>query len=141
MKNRELGLPATNGLHSDRHPIMTRAEPHRNTRQAGHVHGRILQLTVSRCCKTHRSRSMSAQFDDLPDEVRTEVQAFTDVNISWLKKTLIAAKVASPKEAEKRARAIYSGIVGAQLMARSRADVALYDSLIESYRTAGLLPA
>jgi len=84
---------------------------------------------------------MSAQFDDLPDEVRTEVQAFTDVNISWLKKTLIAAKVASPKEAEKRARAIYSGIVGAQLMARSRADVALYDSLIESYRTAGLLPA
>src|ERR1700744_2862746 len=34
---------------------------------------------------------MSAQFDDLPDEVRTEVQAFADVNISWLKKTLIAA--------------------------------------------------
>jgi hypothetical protein len=33
------------------------------------------------------------------------------------------------------------GIVGAQLMARSRADIALYDSLIESYRTAGLLPA
>ncbi len=71
----------------------------------------------------------------------TEVQAFTDVNISWLKKTLVAAKVASPKEVEKRARAIYSGIVGAQLMARSRADIALYDSLIESYRTAGLLPS
>jgi TetR/AcrR family transcriptional repressor of nem operon len=84
---------------------------------------------------------MSAQFDDLPDEVRTEVQAFTAVNLSWLKKTLIAAKVTSPREAEKRARAIYSGIVGAQLMARSRADIALYDSLIESYRKAGLLPA
>ena len=84
---------------------------------------------------------MSAQFDDLPDEVKVEVQAFTDVNLAWLKKTLVAAKVASPKEAEKRARAIYSGIVGAQLMARSRADIALYDSLIESYRTAGLLPA
>jgi TetR/AcrR family transcriptional repressor of nem operon len=83
---------------------------------------------------------MSAQFDDLPDEVRTEVQKFTDVNLAWLQKTLIAAKVARPKEAEKRARAIYSGIVGAQLMARSRADIALYDSLIESYRTAGLLP-
>jgi TetR/AcrR family transcriptional regulator, transcriptional repressor for nem operon len=83
---------------------------------------------------------MSAQFDDLPDEVRTEVQAFADVNIAWLKKTLILAKVARPKEAEKRARAIYSGIVGAQLMARSRADIKLYDSLIESYRTAGLLP-
>jgi len=84
---------------------------------------------------------MSAQFDDLPDMVKTEVQAFTDVNVAWLKKTLVAAKVAQPKEAEKRARAIYSGIMGAQLMARSRADIALYDRLIESYRAAGLLPA
>jgi TetR/AcrR family transcriptional repressor of nem operon len=83
---------------------------------------------------------MSAQFDDLPDVVKTEVQAFTDVNVAWLKKTLVAAKVASPKEAEKRARAIYSAIVGAQLMARSRADIALYDSLIEGYRTAGCFP-
>lgn len=84
---------------------------------------------------------MSAQFDDVPDEVRKEVQTFIDVNLAWLKKLLIAAKVASPKEAEKRARAIYSAIAGAQLMARSRADIGLYDSLIDSYRTAGLLPA
>ena len=84
---------------------------------------------------------MSAQFDDLPDSVRTEVQVFADVNVAWLKKTLIAAKVASPREAENRARAIYAAIVGAQLVARSRADIALYDSLIKSYRTAGLLPA
>jgi TetR/AcrR family transcriptional repressor of nem operon len=84
---------------------------------------------------------MSAQFDDVPDEVRKEVQTFTDVNIAWLKKVLIAAKRASPKEAEKRAGAIYSAIAGAQLMARSRADIGLYDSLIDSYRTAGLLPA
>jgi TetR/AcrR family transcriptional regulator, transcriptional repressor for nem operon len=73
--------------------------------------------------------------------VKKEVQIFADVNIAWLRKTLIAAKVTSPKEAEKRARAIYSGIVGAQLVARSRADIALYDSLIESYRATGLLPA
>jgi TetR/AcrR family transcriptional repressor of nem operon len=84
---------------------------------------------------------MSAQFDDLPDAVKTEVQVFADINIAWLKKTLIAAKAAPPREAEKRARAIYAGIVGAQLVARSRADITLYDSLIESYRTAGLLPA
>jgi TetR/AcrR family transcriptional regulator, transcriptional repressor for nem operon len=83
---------------------------------------------------------MSAQFDDLPNEVKTEVQTFADVNIAWLKKTLIAANVVAPREAEKRARAIYSGIVGAQLVARGRADITLYDSLIESYRTAGLLP-
>lgn len=84
---------------------------------------------------------MAAQFDDLPDSVRVEVQKFTEVNIVWLKKTLVAAKVASPKEAEKQARAIFSGIMGAQLMARSQADIKLYDSLIESYRTAGLFPA
>jgi TetR/AcrR family transcriptional repressor of nem operon len=84
---------------------------------------------------------MSAQFDDLPDPVRKEVQAFTDVNLAWLKKTLVAAKLATSKNAEKRANAIYSGIVGAQLMARSRADITLYDSLVETYRKAGLLPA
>jgi TetR/AcrR family transcriptional repressor of nem operon len=84
---------------------------------------------------------MSAQFDDLPEVVKKEVQAFTAVSVAWLRKTLIAAKIARTKEAEKRARAIYSGIVGAQLMARSRADISLYDSLIEDYRTAGLLPA
>jgi TetR/AcrR family transcriptional repressor of nem operon len=87
------------------------------------------------------SSFMSAQFDDLPDSVKTEVQAFANVNIAWLKETLVAAKIVGPLEAEKRARAIYSGIVGAQLMARSRADIAIYDNLIDSYRTAGLLPA
>ncbi|HEX4308784.1 MAG TPA: TetR/AcrR family transcriptional regulator [Acidobacteriaceae bacterium] len=84
---------------------------------------------------------MAAQFDDLPEEVKKEVQAFTDVNVAWLQKTLLAARLARPREAGQRARAIYSGTVGAQLMARSRADIALYDSLIASYRTAGLLPA
>src|SRR5215467_6123175 len=38
---------------------------------------------------------MSAQFDDLPDPVKKEVQSFADVNIAWLKKTLLAAKLAS----------------------------------------------
>src|ERR1700744_1972844 len=55
---------------------------------------------------------MAAEFDDLPDEVKKEVQAFTNVNLAWLKKTMVAAKLANPKEAEKRARAIYSGIAG-----------------------------
>jgi TetR/AcrR family transcriptional repressor of nem operon len=83
---------------------------------------------------------LSAQFDDLPELVKKEVQSFANVNIAWLRKTLVAAKLAPPKDAEKRASAIYSGIVGAQLMARSRADITLYDNLIETYRTAGLIP-
>src|SRR5215475_10549735 len=43
--------------------------------------------------------SMSAQFDDLPDAVKREVQVFADVNIAWLKKMLVAAKVVGPREA------------------------------------------
>jgi TetR/AcrR family transcriptional repressor of nem operon len=58
-----------------------------------------------------------------------------------LRKTLVAAKLVSLREADKRARAIYSAIVGALLMARSRADVTIYGNLIESYLSAGLLPA
>src|ERR1700761_2791830 len=84
---------------------------------------------------------MSAEYDELPEAVRKEVQVFADVNVAWLKKTLVAAKVVAPKDAKKRARAIYSGIVGAQLVARSRADISIYDSLIDTYRASGLLPA
>jgi TetR/AcrR family transcriptional repressor of nem operon len=83
---------------------------------------------------------MAAESDDLPDAVRKEVQAFADVNIAWLKRALTAAKTVAPREAEKRARAIYAAVAGAQLIARSRKDVALYDQLIEGYRSAGLLP-
>jgi TetR/AcrR family transcriptional regulator, transcriptional repressor for nem operon len=44
-------------------------------------------------------------------------------------------------ESQLWARAIFAAIAGAQLMARSRSDISLYDSLIDSYRVAGLLPA
>jgi TetR/AcrR family transcriptional regulator, transcriptional repressor for nem operon len=83
---------------------------------------------------------MAAEFDDLPDSVKTEVKMFTDVNVSWLASTLIAAKAAKPKDAESRARAIHAGIIGAQLMARSRQDIAVYDNLVETYRRSGLIP-
>lgn len=84
---------------------------------------------------------MAAEYDDLPDAVKTEVQAFADVNVAWLSKVLVAAAVVGAGESESRARAIFAAIAGAQLMARSRADISLYDALIDSYRAAGLLPA
>ena len=84
---------------------------------------------------------MAAEYDDLPDLVRKEVQTFADVNVAWLAATLRSASAAAPFESESRARAIYAAIAGAQLIARSRSDVSLYDSLIDSYRSAGLLPA
>ena len=84
---------------------------------------------------------MAAEYDDLPEAVKKEVQTFADVNVAWLSKILSAAKVVSPKKSESWARAIFAAVGGAQLMARGRSDIALYDALINSYRTAGLLPA
>jgi TetR/AcrR family transcriptional regulator, transcriptional repressor for nem operon len=84
---------------------------------------------------------MGAEYDDLPEPVKKEVQRFADVNVEWLSKVLLAAKLVSSKESERRARAIFAAVAGAQLMARSRSDITLYDTLIQGYRDAGLLPA
>ncbi|CAB3746246.1 TetR/AcrR family transcriptional regulator [Paraburkholderia humisilvae] len=83
---------------------------------------------------------MTAEYDDLPEVVKKEVQTFADVNIAWLGKVLSAAGIVGPREARKRARSIFSAIVGAQLMARGRSDIALFDALIDGYRASGLLP-
>ncbi|MBK1836628.1 TetR/AcrR family transcriptional regulator [Azospirillum sp. YIM B02556] len=82
---------------------------------------------------------MAAELDDLPDAVKTEVLTFADVNVMWLSRVLSAAGLASSNECEARARAIFAAVAGAQLVARSRSDIALYDALIESYRGIGLL--
>jgi TetR/AcrR family transcriptional regulator, transcriptional repressor for nem operon len=84
---------------------------------------------------------MAAEHDDLPEAVKREVQTFADVNVAWLSRILTAAAVVSAEQSERRARAIFAAIAGAQLMARSRSDISLYDALINSYRAAGLLPA
>ena len=84
---------------------------------------------------------MAAEFDDLPEAVKKEVQTFADVNVAWLSRVLSAAAVVSSKESKRRARAIFAAVAGAQLMARSRSDISLFDALIESYRAVGLLPA
>jgi len=87
------------------------------------------------------SSFMAAEYDDLPEHVQHEVRAFADVNVAWLGGTLVAAGITTPAEAEARARAIYAAVAGAQLMARGRADIALFDTLIASYQASGLLPA
>jgi TetR/AcrR family transcriptional repressor of nem operon len=84
---------------------------------------------------------MAAEYAELPEAVRKQVQAFADVNVAWLSKQLTAAAMVSPEQSEPRARAIYAAIAGAQIVARSRADISLFDSLVESYRAAGLLPS
>jgi TetR/AcrR family transcriptional regulator, transcriptional repressor for nem operon len=82
---------------------------------------------------------MAAEYDDLPEAVKREVQAFADVNVAWLMRLLSAAAVVGAGESEQRARAIFAAVAGAQLIARSRSDIAFYDGLIDGYRAAGLL--
>ena len=84
---------------------------------------------------------MTAEYDDLPEVVQKEVQAFVEVNVAWLGKMLVGAGIVNSRDAKKRARAIFAAVSGAQLMARGRSDIKLFDALIESYREAGLLPA
>jgi TetR/AcrR family transcriptional regulator, transcriptional repressor for nem operon len=83
---------------------------------------------------------MAAEYDDLPETVKTEVQTFADVNVAWLTRMLAAAS-GPGSDCETKARAIFAAVGGAQLMARSRADLSLFDALIDSYRKAGLIPA
>jgi TetR/AcrR family transcriptional repressor of nem operon len=85
---------------------------------------------------------MAAEYDDLPDAVKVEVQAFADVNVVWLTKVLSSMGTAGDAgKAEQRALAIFAAIGGAQLTARSRADVSVFDRIVESYRVAGLIPS
>jgi TetR/AcrR family transcriptional repressor of nem operon len=84
---------------------------------------------------------MAAETDNLPAEVRSEIQRFADVNIAWLGALLVAAEVCEADAAEARARAVFAAVAGAQMLARGRSDIALFDSLIDSYRASGLLPA
>jgi TetR/AcrR family transcriptional regulator, transcriptional repressor for nem operon len=84
---------------------------------------------------------MSAEYANLPEVVQREARGFADVNIAWLGKVLVLAGRVDPEDSEARARAIFAAVSGAQLFARSRSDISLFDTLIESYRASGLLPA
>lgn len=84
---------------------------------------------------------MNAEHDALPEQVRREVDRFTEVNVAWLQALL--ARGAGPADAaalRQRALALFAAIGGAQLVARGRGDMALFDQSLAAYRSAGLLP-
>src|SRR3984957_20227228 len=113
------------------------SDPVRGLRQYPDVFRKALENNNRMCLCSF----MAAEYDDLPEAVKQEVQTFADVNVAWLSRVLSAAGVVNSAESEQRARAIFAAVAGAQLMARSRSDISLYDALIDSYRVAGLLPA
>jgi TetR/AcrR family transcriptional repressor of nem operon len=73
--------------------------------------------------------------------VKSEVLAFADINVAWLTKVLTDIGLGSIEVCERRARAIYTAVAGAQLIARTRFDIGLFDELIQSYQAVGLLAA
>ncbi|WP_024678904.1 TetR/AcrR family transcriptional regulator [Pseudomonas syringae] len=83
---------------------------------------------------------IGAEADNLPAGMAQEIQAFTEVNVAWLSKLLVAATVCEQADSDVRARAIFSAVAGAQLIARSRTDISLFDTLIDAYRVFGPLP-
>ena len=83
---------------------------------------------------------MTAESDDLPEEVRAEVRVFVDINAKWLAAHLFAAALVGPDAATLHAEAIYSAIAGAQLIARGHGGLRKYDEIVERYRQVGLLP-
>ena len=117
--------------------IAKASDPVRALHQYPHTFRRALENDNRMCLCSF----LSAEYDDLPEAVKKEVQAFADVNVVWLSRVLTAAGLVSPEESEGRARAIFAAVAGAQLMARSRSDISLFDALIDSYRVDGLLPA
>jgi TetR/AcrR family transcriptional repressor of nem operon len=85
---------------------------------------------------------MAAEHKELPVEVRAEVVKFSEMNARWLAQVLSLGSGAGtpPETIQRRALAIFAAIEGAQLVSRSRGDVAVYDQIVEAYRTGGLLP-
>lgn len=84
---------------------------------------------------------MAAEFDGLPRSVRAQVDRFMDINIHWLKMLVSRYKPqANADEIREQAMAIFASIQGAQLIARGRGDITVYDRSIAAYRAAGLLP-
>ena len=75
---------------------------------------------------------MAAEYGDLPPEVRAAVDGFSAANVRWLAPVLGAD--------EARALAVFAAIEGAQLVARGRGDIAVFDRTIDAYRAAGLMP-
>jgi TetR/AcrR family transcriptional repressor of nem operon len=84
---------------------------------------------------------MAAEREDLPQGVRAEVDAFTDANVRWLAEVL-RPTISPGKEAsvECRALSIFAAIEGAQLVARGRGDIGMFDRILDGYRATGLLP-
>ncbi len=100
----------------------------------------IFRTSLENANRLCLSSFMAAEYEDLPEEVTAEVRAFADTNVAWLIQVLEDAGWGDAQSRERRARAIYTAVAGAQLIARTRADIHHFDDLIASYVESGLIP-
>ncbi len=82
---------------------------------------------------------LSAERDELAPEVHAEVERFAEVNVRWLTK-LLALDGKTPKAAQRQAVSLFAAVEGAQLVARGRGDLKLFDEILATYRAVGLAP-
>jgi TetR/AcrR family transcriptional repressor of nem operon len=83
---------------------------------------------------------LAAEHKELPAEIRTEVVKFGEMNEDWIARALAQSSTDAADDQRARARAIFAAIEGAQLVARSRGDASVYEGIITTYTSAGLLP-
>ncbi|MBU9834630.1 TetR/AcrR family transcriptional regulator (plasmid) [Rahnella aquatilis] len=86
------------------------------------------------------SSFMAAEYEDLPHDVKVEVQAFVDANVAWLNQVLSEKGTGSSEDYKKQALAIYTAVAGAQLIARIHKNTELFDELMVTYQQTGLIP-
>ena len=82
---------------------------------------------------------MAAEHKELPEEVRVEVVKFGTMNEAWIARVLALSGKGTTQAHERKARAIFAAVEGAQLVARSRSDVSVYDDIVLTYRESGLI--
>ena len=83
---------------------------------------------------------MAAEHKELPEEVRAAVVKFGEMNVDWIAKVLSVGSKDEDRVVQRRALAIFAAVQGAQLVARSRGDAAVYDEVVQAYRESALLP-
>jgi TetR/AcrR family transcriptional repressor of nem operon len=83
---------------------------------------------------------MAAEHKELPGDVRAAVVKFGEMNVDWIAKVLSLGSKHKGRVVQRRALAIFAAVQGAQLVARSRGDAAVYDEVVQAYREGGLLP-
>ncbi len=100
----------------------------------------IFRMSLEDANRLCLSSFMAAEYDDLPEEVKCEVQCFVEANVEWLTQVLNEKEPDNTGKNAQRGLAIYTAVAGAQLIARTRQDINLFDSLIMTYQETGLIP-